>query len=137
MKPETPLTSFSPEQQPAPRGLNIDRDTTVSAPENGVENGAERYEQIAEASAVIADVNLTTTLPTPVTNNDSVVNTTTSSSNPPVARNEDLIEREWVDKAKKIVSETRNDPYRREEAVNKLQVDYLKKRYGRELDVAG
>ncbi len=52
---------------------------------------------------------------------------------PLVANDDDLIEKEWVDKAKKIITETRDDPHRREREVGKLQVDYLKKRYGKDL----
>jgi len=55
------------------------------------------------------------------------------SNNPAVANDDDLIEKEWVDKAKKIVAETRDDPHLQDEKVNKLQADYLKKRFGREL----
>ena len=55
---------------------------------------------------------------------------------PLVASDDDLIEKEWVDKAKRIVSETKDDPYRREAEVGKLQVDYLQKRYGKELGMS-
>lgn len=55
------------------------------------------------------------------------------SVGPTIASDDDLIEKEWVDKAKKIIAETQNDPYRREKEVTKLQVDYLRKRYGKEL----
>jgi len=108
----------------------------VYTPELDNKNSAERNEQPAETSAILADVNLTTILPTPVIGNISVAKDTTIGDTPLVANDDDLIEKEWVDKAKKIVSETRNNPYGREEAVNKLQVDYLKKRYGRELGAA-
>jgi hypothetical protein len=55
---------------------------------------------------------------------------------PTIAADDDLIEKEWVDKAKKIIAETRDDPYRREQEVSKLQADYLRKRYGKELGVS-
>lgn len=47
----------------------------------------------------------------------------------------DVIEKEWVEKAKKIVHETREDPYMQEKEVSKLQSDYLQKRYGKQLKV--
>ena len=50
-----------------------------------------------------------------------------------VANDDELIEKEWVNKAKKVIAETKDDPYRREQEVNRLQADYLSKRYGREL----
>lgn len=58
---------------------------------------------------------------------------TVTDDNPQVAADEDLIEKEWVDKAKKIIAETKDDPHAREMQVGKLQADYLKKRYGKEL----
>lgn len=55
----------------------------------------------------------------------------TDNTNPPVAADEDLIEKEWVEKAKKVVLETKHDPYLQGQEVSKLQADYLKKRYGK------
>jgi hypothetical protein len=52
---------------------------------------------------------------------------------PPEAEDVDLIEKEWVDAAEKVVQQTADDPYQQEEAVEKLQLDYLKKRYGKEI----
>lgn len=54
-----------------------------------------------------------------------------SSASPATASDDDLIEKEWVDKAKKVIEETKDDPYQREQAVKELQADYLFKRYGR------
>jgi hypothetical protein len=56
---------------------------------------------------------------------------TPADDNPATAGDDDLIEKEWVDKAKQIISDTKDDPYAQEKAVSKLQADYLKKRYGR------
>jgi len=53
------------------------------------------------------------------------------------AEDQDLIEKEWIDKAKKIINETKEDPYRREKEVSKLQIEYIRKRYGREIGQAG
>jgi hypothetical protein len=136
MKPETPLPNFSPELPPVQYGPAIERAPNLAGPEPNIEKSAEHYEQKAEMSAIAADVGLTSVLPTPIISTATVVSNTTISDIPMVANDDDLIEKEWVDKAKKIVAETRDDPYRREEAVNILQVDYIKKRYGRELGVA-
>ena len=56
--------------------------------------------------------------------------------NPLVAGDDDLIEKEWVDKAKKIIQQTRSDPYTQEKEVSKLQADYIKKRYGKDVKLA-
>ena len=44
---------------------------------------------------------------------------------------DELIEKEWVDKAKQIIEQTRDDPHARTAQVNALQRDYLQKRYGK------
>jgi hypothetical protein len=59
-----------------------------------------------------------------------------NDSNPLVASDDEVIEKEWVDKAKKIITQTKDDPYQQEKEVSKLQADYLKKRYGKELKIA-
>lgn len=54
-----------------------------------------------------------------------------STTNPASAGDDDLIEKEWVEKAKKVVAETKHDPYLQGQEVSRLQADYLKKRYGK------
>ena len=53
---------------------------------------------------------------------------------PAVADDIDVIEKIWVDKAKTIVQQTKNDPYLQEKQVSILQEDYKKKRYGKAED---
>lgn len=55
------------------------------------------------------------------------------SSNPQIADDVDVIEKEWVDKAKSIVSSTKDSPHMQEKEVSKLQADYLMKRYGKQI----
>lgn len=53
------------------------------------------------------------------------------------AADSDVIEKEWVKRAKKIVNLTRNDPHEQEKEVSKLQAEYIKRRYGKDIKVAG
>lgn len=138
MKPEAPLPNLSPEQLPVRPDSNVERTPTLENREAGIETGAEAYEQKSEINAIMADIGVTTgaSPSVPVVDQQVVAGTTVIVGNPAVANDDDLIEKEWVDKAKKIVAETKDDPYQRDEEVNKLQIDYLKKRFGRELGVA-
>src|SRR5207237_1722233 len=52
---------------------------------------------------------------------------------PQIADDADLIEKEWVLKAKQIVEHTKHDPYKQNEEMTKIKAEYLKKRYGREV----
>ncbi len=142
MQPETPTPELQPDQDSQLREPTIERGQSDSKEKKqnrldvgGVEIGLERVEQQAEAKAAANDVADTTLTTTTVKNDDFVVDDTTDddSDTPLVANDDDLIEKEWVDKAKEIVAATKDDPYKREEAASKLQVEYLKKRYGKEL----
>ena len=52
---------------------------------------------------------------------------------PATAADVDVIEPEWVKKAEEAVAKNRQDPHAEEEAVEAIQIDYLKKRY--DLDI--
>jgi hypothetical protein len=106
-------------------------------PLDGVfERGQERVEQVAEAGARANDAAAPAAQPVqpvvPVVQSRPVVDdTSVTSASPMVAADEDLIEKEWVDKAKQIIDQTKDDPYTRTAKVNELQRDYLQKRYGK------
>jgi hypothetical protein len=53
-----------------------------------------------------------------------------------LADDTDLIEKEWVIKAKAIVDQTRLDPYQQNKAINRVKADYLKQRYQKDLKQA-
>jgi hypothetical protein len=59
------------------------------------------------------------------------VTNTTSSSLQMIADDGDLIEKEWVNKAKQIVERTRDDPYRQSEQLTGVKAEYMQKRYGK------
>lgn len=76
------------------------------------------------------------TLPAPVTTDQPIAQVDDSAA-PVSANDDDLIEKEWVDRAKQIIAETKDDPYRREREVSKLQIEYIRRRYGREIGDSG
>jgi hypothetical protein len=50
---------------------------------------------------------------------------------PAGAADNDLIEKEWVLKAKEIVAKTSTDPYTQQKEIEKFKADYMKKRYNK------
>ncbi len=58
---------------------------------------------------------------------------TPALTTPAVADDLDLIEKEWVDKAKSIVARTRSDPYSQNKEMNQFKADYMKKRYNKDI----
>jgi hypothetical protein len=59
----------------------------------------------------------------------------THATNPVLAEDVDLIEKEWVEKAKAIVNHTKDDPNRQSKEINKMKADYIKKRYNKDIQV--
>lgn len=57
------------------------------------------------------------------------------AGSPIVAEDSDLIEPEWVDKAKEIVERTHDDPHLQNKEINKFKADYLMKRYKKQIKV--
>jgi hypothetical protein len=118
----------TPERGPEAPQPSFERGET-STPERASEHAA-------QAQAAMAAQDTPISLPTPVVTADDTQQTSAPDDLPAVAADEDLIEKEWVDKAKQIISQTEGDPAQREKEVGRLQADYLKKRYGRDIGEA-
>ncbi|HUC19898.1 MAG TPA: hypothetical protein VMR98_00165 [Candidatus Polarisedimenticolaceae bacterium] len=125
LPPSERISSPTPEQQPAPAAP----ETAPNAPQSAPQSQPVQLPQIPDVPAqqvpgAPAPDPLGPALPAPPV---------PATPNPIVANDTDVIEKEWVDQANKIIEQTKNDPYVEEEAVEALQVDYLKKRYGHEV----
>lgn len=59
-----------------------------------------------------------------------------TTATPPTANDVDVLEKEWVDHAEAAIKKTEGDPRAEETAVEDLQVDYMKKRYGKDIKKA-
>lgn len=123
-----------PSVSPPSGGEALGADRSRETADRGV---IERQESRGEATPVgsSAQAMPAPVIAVPMAQQPVVADDTTQPvvSLPSVANDDDLIEKEWVDRAKKVLAETKDDPYRREQEVNRLQADYLLKRYGREL----
>ncbi len=98
--------------------------------------GVESHEQdtgISQAGPQAAS-GTTITLPSVhPTADDAATSQTTGAQTPPTAADDDVIEKEWINKAKTVLNHTKGDPYTKEREVSKLQADYLQKRYGKQV----
>lgn len=138
MNPELPRPQFTPEQTPAPQGQGGEFGQNLPSPERTGEATPEReqYMQQVDRAPVLAPPPVVVpAVPQPVPAQPAPQQAA-DVTNPVAAADDDLIEKEWVDKAKKIIAETKDDPYRREREVSRLQADYLRKRYGKELGIS-
>lgn len=135
MEPREQGLSAEPERTPASAGnYEIGRNPELS--ELGKEIHNETKPEANDARTEAAQVAMPT-LPVPVLPDPQASSDDGASSMPIVANDDDLIEKEWVDKAKKILADTRTDPYRREREISKLQIEYIRRRYGREIGDSG
>lgn len=125
------------ESAPAPQNVGPENIPSLPPLETGLERGQERHEQAAEAGARASDAAAPASVTPPVVapvvpvQDNSGTQPASISNTPLVAADEDLIEKEWVDKAKEIIEQTKDDPHARTAKVNELQRDYLQKRYGK------
>jgi hypothetical protein len=60
----------------------------------------------------------------------------TATGMPAMADDGDLIEKEWVVKAKQIIGKTKEDPYTQSRELNKMRAEYIKKRYNKDVKLA-
>ena len=54
---------------------------------------------------------------------------------PEIAEDADLIEKEWVEKAKNIIKNAKSDPHLLNKEINKIKADYIKKRYNKDIKI--
>lgn len=137
MNPELPAPQFNPEQAPMQGGQNQEFGQNLPNPEFVGERSREYEQQMrtVDMAAAPPPPPMPMVVPAPVVAAPSVAPPATNDT-PILASDDDLIEKEWVDQAKRIIMDTKNDPYRREQEVSRLQADYLRKRYGKEIGTA-
>ncbi len=131
MNPELPTVQPTPESMPQiPGSVEYQPDGLSSSPER--EQAPSRVETSAAPIAPPVIQPVPASLPVPPV--DTATNTTPVDDDMPLlAEDSDVIEKEWVDKVKKIIILTKNNPYERAKVIAQLQADYLKKRYNKDL----
>lgn len=137
MQPELSPGPRSPEQQPVPQVESYDVPPNFASPEAFPSASPERVEQ---RSAVELAPQPPAAMPMPVVPMPPMPQAPVATpapdpsvANPIAANDDDVIEKEWVDRAKQVIIQTKDNPYAREKAIGELQHDYLAKRYGRQI----
>lgn len=142
MEPKLPMPHFSPEtsgykpETPITQERNQTPNVEVVNTRSSELETHEADPSMAIASATPAAAVIQSVQSTAKTRLQ-IVQSTQKNDNPLVANDDDIIEKEWVNKAKQIVKNTKSDPFAQEREVSKLQADYLKKRYGKNVKVFG
>lgn len=47
----------------------------------------------------------------------------------------DIIEKAWIEKAKKIVDQTSTDPFQQQKMLSKVKAEYIKKRFNKDIKI--
>jgi hypothetical protein len=117
---------------------------TFSAQENGQKNpetgtaSAEKSTAISPPAMVPVSTNPAPQITPPQaqsTTNDDV----TKSSKGVVSKvieDKDLIEKEWVEKAKAIINQNRDNPYKQTEDITGVKAEYLEKNYNKSIKLS-
>ncbi len=106
------------------------------------QEGTERNPELiasddASVTAVPVNQSQAASIPAPI--NDEVSQSSVPPTapqtipSPQIADDIDLIEKEWVEKAKEIVDKTKENPYLQNKAISEIKADYIKKRYNKDL----
>lgn len=107
-----------------------------TAPASSAETVATPSGSVPAANPLLPVINLPVpTAPLPTSTTSSVSNTT-SNANPVVAEDTDLIEKEWVQKAKNIIKQNQNNPHLQSRELNVFKADYMQKRYNKVLKLS-
>ena len=113
------------EAAPAPAAPEVDRPAGESANQNqGMVLPAPAPQPVAPAAPAKTD-----------DDGDDAAKQMAAIDSPDLADDVDVIEKEWVDKAKQIVHDSVDDPYRQNHNVSVLKADYMKKRYGKDIKI--
>lgn len=138
-QPQQPLLPQQPEQllqppmppmPPMPPAAGPPRVPAAAAAQPDMTLPLPPMPDTSQQSAVPAP---TAQIPQDQAHND--VSSTTNVTTPQVIDDGDLIEKEWVHKAKQIVDRNRNDPYKQSEELTAFRADYMKKRYNKDIKV--
>ena len=87
--------------------------------------------QLPQAATLPADGDAVKPVQTNPPAADESAQTTHGQDTPAMADDVDLIEKEWVNKAKKIIHDFADDPFEQARALTELKSEYIQKRYNK------
>lgn len=138
MEPQAPTPEAAPEQQPASPEANeaVSLEQIESKPAAQEKVGGKEGANQNSGMPLPAVQDTPVATPTAEPPQDDAPASTGSADSPLIADDVDVLEREWVDKAKSIVDKSKDNPYQQNKDVSALKADYMKKRYGKEIKLA-
>ena len=102
-----------------------------------IEQGPPAKESAPSAPSVATAPPPIITLPAapaaPAQDSNVVLNAPVTTDSGLVAADADLIEKEWITRAKDIVAKTADDPYHQKKEISKVKAEYIQKRFNKTL----
>lgn len=86
--------------------------------------------QTSAPTLPIAPTNIPT-VATPLIPNDDASQDDSADGGDSRSTNPDRIEKQWIDKAKAIVNQSKDDPYRQKTDMSKIKAEYIKTRFNK------
>lgn len=109
----------------------------LSAPRPEITDRPAQQELLAQASHAVAQAADDAALVTPpiaaIQDQPAAAGPASVSGSPATAANGDVIEKEWIEKAKQIVDKTKDDPRIQSDEMARFKHDYIVKRYGKQI----
>lgn len=110
---------------------NVDNYNAPDVGEAGTANNEPTQAANAAVAAAMSSVASVPVVATPLPNPDPSASQATTT----IADDADVIEKEWVDKAKRIVAETKGDPHKKSQELTGLKKEYIETRFGKVIKV--
>jgi hypothetical protein len=122
-----PVGEIAPPAVDAAKNRLSDAEQLPAAPETKSRTGQ------SAAGLPIIPLPLPASGPTAATTDQPAAPSDDSATN--LADEDDLIEKEWINKAKAIVERTRDDPHKQSQELTVVKADYMKQRYNKTVKV--
>jgi hypothetical protein len=136
LRPELP----KPQLDTRPMDVGVESSDTDSLDSLSTVSQIERLSSANSAvSQVVQEDSQVTAVPAdPITtSNFPTSDLTSSSSSSLIADDVDVIEKVWVQKAKTIVNDTKDNPHDQSAQLSNMKIDYIKKRFNKDIKPSG
>lgn len=100
----------------------------ISLPQGGNQDDPQDQQSVGDDGSIVQDPSSLSDVPDITSYKEIPL--------PTEAEDTDLIEKEWVLRAKQIVEHTREDPHEQQRALSQMKADYMKKRYKKDIKLS-
>jgi hypothetical protein len=121
-----------PEVSPPPSGNEEQLNKNVEAPSSKEKDARQPVTMVTQPQDVPITIPATQAVSAISPPPQTPVHTGSTSA---IADDVDLIEKEWVDKAKAIVEATQDDPRKQKSEISKVKAEYIQKRFNKTIKV--